>query len=461
MQPTPQGLRAALAGLAAPPRWWIAYSGGLDSHVLLHLCSRLRAEDLEFPHLQAVHVHHGLHSEADAWAEHCQRICQSLDIPLMTLHVHAAAAHGESPEEAARRARYGAISAAMATGEALLTAQHADDQAETLLLQMLRGAGLAGLAGMPAKAVFPPGFLLRPLLHHSRQDLLDYACRHRLHWIEDPSNANTAFDRNFIRHQVLPLLQSRWPSAGRSLSRSAGHCAEALQQLDSLAQDLYQVSVREDGQSLSIQRLVSLTLADQRLVLRQWLRQAGFRMPSAAVIGRILNEVLPAEADRMPVVAWREGEVRRYRDGLFLLPPATAFDGHAVLPWTGEDRLSLPQANGELQLTTPRPGRALDAAHWQKGPVEVRYRQGGERCRLAGRAGSHSLKHLFQEAGIPPWLRERAPLVYIAGELAAVADWWVAAPSAGSDFSLRWRPFIDRAHRCPPGISGRRRWRPG
>ncbi|WP_045224124.1 tRNA lysidine(34) synthetase TilS [Methyloterricola oryzae] len=440
MQPNVQSLHAALGACPPPPRYWVAYSGGLDSHVLLHLCARLRADALGFPPVHAVHVHHGLQRQADDWAVHCDRVCRELSIPLLILHVDARAAPGESPEEAARNARYQAIGQHMAAGDILLTAQHGDDQAETLLLQLLRGAGLAGLAGMPVRSPFPPGALLRPLLHHSRPELLDYARAQGLNWIEDPSNADLSFDRNFIRGQILPLLQKRWPGASRALARSAGHCAEALQQLNALSDDLFHATLGSDGLSLKVPNLAVLTRADQRLVLRRWLRASGFRMPSAAVLERILEEVLPAGADKMPVVAWREGEVRRYRNHLHLLPPQGFFDSTAVLPWTAGDSLKLPGGAGELRITPARPGLGLDARRWALGPVEVRFRRGGERCRLSGRGtASHALKKLFQETAVPPWLRDRAPLVYVAGELAAVADWWVTTEAEGTDFSLTWR----------------------
>lgn len=440
MEPEVPGLRAALDTCPSAPRYWVAYSGGLDSHVLLHLCARLRNETLGFPPIQAVHVHHGLQPQADAWSRHCERICQGLSLPYRCLHIDARPTPGESPEEAARRARYLAISQHMAAGDVLLTAQHGDDQAETLLLQLLRGAGLAGLAGMPASAPFPPGRLLRPLLQHSRSDLLAYARRNALEWIEDPSNTDVAFDRNFIRHQVMPVLQSRWPSASRSLARSARHCAEASQQLDALAEDLYRATLAHDGRTLNIPSLLALAKSEQRLVLRHWLRARGFRAPSSAVVERILNEVLPADSDRMPLVTWREGEVRRYRELLYLMPPQADFNPEVAIPWPDGQSLPLPAGLGQISLIPPRPRMGIDAGHWARGPVEVRFRQGGERCRLAGRgAMSHALRKLFQEAGIPPWLRDRAPLIYVAGELAAVADWWVAEAAAGSDFSLQWR----------------------
>jgi tRNA(Ile)-lysidine synthase len=437
--PSPTSLLKLLRRHPAP-RFWVAYSGGLDSHVLLHLCARLRGSaGLDF---RAVHVHHGLQTQADAWSEHCAKVCEQLGLPHLGLKIDARAKPGESPEEAARRARYAAIKAQMAAGDILLTAQHRDDQAETLLLQLLRGAGLAGLAAMPERAPLEPGFLLRPLLGFSRAELKAYALEQRLDWIEDPSNQDGAYDRNFLRNDIIPRLEQRWPGLKKALARSAGHCAEAQRQLGDLAADLCRAALNPDGRSLSVARLRGFKEADRRLVLREWMRAQGFRMPSQAVVERILQEALPARQDKTPKVAWREGEVRRYRDGLHLLPPLPAFDASVALDWDGLAPLRLPGGNGTLSAT---PGAASGIAleHWRAGLTRVGYRQGGERCRLPGRAGTHELKKLFQEKGVPPWLRERAPLVFIGGELAAVADWWVCEPFAGREggeaVALAWQ----------------------
>jgi tRNA(Ile)-lysidine synthase len=415
----------------------------MDSHVLLHLCAALRDTGTPFE-FHAIHVHHGLQREADAWSEHCAAICQAHAIPLLNLKVDARAKPGESQEDAARTARYAAIAAHLAAGDLLLTAQHRDDQAETLLLQLLRGAGLAGLAAMPAWAPLGPGSLARPLLEHSRAELLAYAHAQKLAWIEDPSNQNERYDRNFLRRRILPVLQQRWPSCAKTLSRSARHCAEASQRLDELAQDLYQSTLRADGQSLSIAKLQAFHRADQKLVLRHWLKASGLRMASAALMDRILHEALPAAPGKNPVIAWREGEVRRYRDGLHLLAPLPAFDASLDLPWDGAAPLTLPDGNGVLSASLVD-GMGLNPLIWSTADIRIRYRQGGERCRLPRRAGSHELKKLFQEAGIAPWLRERAPLVYLNGELAAVAGWWVCQSCAGEadarNIALAWHPF--------------------
>jgi tRNA(Ile)-lysidine synthase len=435
----------------SPSRCWIAYSGGLDSRVLLHLCAQLQGQP-GAPEFIAVHVHHGLQAAADAFAEHCRATCRREGIAFRLLRVDAQARQGQSREEAARTARYGALRSLLAADDVLLTAQHQDDQAETLLLQLLRGSGLAGLAAMPESAPFPPGRLLRPLLEFSRRELQAYGEAHTLQWIDDPSNLDLSFDRNFIRHRVLPLLAERWPAAAETLSRSARHCAEAQATLAGLAQDLLKAARHSDRPTLSVAKLRGYSEPDRRLVLREWLKAAGFRRPSARVLDQVVKEALTAGADRNPAIRWSEGEIRRYRGELYVLPPRRPFDASAVIAWDGGLPLRLPDDNGELAALEAE-GIGIAPDLWRNGPITVRYRQGGEVLRPAGRDGSRELKKLFQEVGLPPWLRERVPLVYLDGRLAAVAGCWVAAEFAGSpekrNLAVRWTP--------PEGFSAAKR----
>jgi len=433
-----------------PPaaRHWIAYSGGLDSQVLLHLCSELRTGHPEFG-FTAVHVHHGLQAAADEWAKFCETSCRTLGMPFRLLRVDAIAKPGESPEEAARNARYDALRDLLSEGEAVLTAQHRDDQAETLLLQLLRGAGIAGLAAMPERAPLGPGFLLRPLLAFSRGELREYAQARGLNWVEDPSNRDLNYDRNFVRHEIIPLLEKRWPAARDALARTARHCAEAKDLLSSLAEDLLKSVIDPERNTLLLDRLKACSEPDRRLILREWLRSRGFRMPPARTIDRALTEALNAAPDRNPAIRWSEGEIRRYRGELFLMPAVPPFHPNGIVPWDGVATLHLPDGNGELSAT-PEKRMGISSAAWRSGNIAVRYREGGESLRLSGREGSRELKKLFQEAGIPPWIRERTPLIHIGDELAAVAGWWVSDAYAGNpndcNIVVRWR--------APAGFSG-------
>lgn len=420
-----QAFRAALLRLVPPSaRCVVAYSGGPDSHVLLHLCARLPGIGL-----RAIHVHHGLQAQADDWAAHCAAVCGALRTPLDIVRVDARPEKGQSPEEAARTARYRVLRERLGDGEILLTAHHADDQAETLLLQLLRGAGVHGLAGMPECTGFGPGLLVRPLLSFSRAALLDYATAHKLCWVEDASNADESYDRNFLRQQIMPRLLQRWPAAPEVLARSAAHCAEAARILDERAREWLPLVQGMQKDTLRIAPLTELAESDQRLVLRAWLRANGFRMPAAHILERVLREAIPARRDRTPRVEWSEGEIRRYRDHLYLLKPLPSVPLYWQAPWRGEAPLTVP--DGRTLHAMREKGAGIAPEFWRPEAIEVRYRRGGERCRLPGRAGTHELKKLLQEAGLPPWERERLPLLYIAGQLAAVGDGWVCEPFEG------------------------------
>lgn len=384
--------------------------------------------------VQAIHVNHALQSHAQQWAEHCTRICAALQIPCHVLHVNAAPAVGESPEAAARHARYQALAGMMQPGDALLTAHHRDDQAETLLLQLLRGSGPHGLAAMPVSAAFGAGMHLRPLLEFTHAQLHQYAVAQHLTWIEDPSNAATCFDRNYVRHEIMPRLAARWPAASSMLARSARHAADAAWLLDAMAQgDLAQVAGESGG--LSVTRLKTLEPPRQRNALRIWFRQLNLPLPSAAHIEHILHDVVAVAGDRVPCVRWPGVEVRRYRDLMYALPPLQVHDAAGVLAWDMRRPLPLPAGLGTLSVM-PAQDRGLKTALCDAADVTVRFRHGGERCRPVGRGHSHELRKLYQEAAIPPWQRDRIPLIYVGADLAAVGALWCCEPfhaGAGED----------------------------
>lgn len=424
-------LTAALAPVAGR-RLWIAYSGGLDSHVLLHAAAGLRRVlGLE---LCAVHVHHGLQPAADAWVGHCERVCAELDVPLRTRRLALAPATGASPEAVARDARYGAFRTLLRPGDVLATAQHRDDQAETLLLALLRGAGVHGLAAMPARAPLGAGLLLRPLLDLPRAALCAYADVHGLRWVEDPSNADIALDRNRLRQSIIPQLRRRWPALDKTLSRSAAHCAEAAALLDERADELLAVlDTAPAGRTqvpvaLSVSGLRRLAGPTQRLVLRRWLQRRGFPTPDTQRLHRIITELLPAAADRQPLVAWPGCDVRRHRDALYALPPLPMPPPITPLrPVSGTSVLALPAPLGTLSWAlAPAAAEAV---------VSVQFAAVGLRC-ARPRQPSATLKTLFQAAGIPAWLRPYVPLLVLDGSLAGVAG---VRLCGGAVAWLRWR----------------------
>ena len=412
----------------------VAYSGGVDSHVLLHLCQRLGQP------LRAVHVHHGLQSQADAWTQHCEHVCEQLDIELTVLRVDAAPAQGESPEDAARKARYRAIAQVLTAGECLLTGHHADDQAETLLLQLMRGAGTAGLAAMPAYKSFGDYWHGRPLLAYGRSELVAYATQQSLHWIEDPSNTDTRFDRNLMRHTILPLLQQRWPAVATSLSRSAALQQESLALNETLARiDLAAVTT-DQARVLSMTRLQALSRTRQINLLRYWWRLHAGRSPARNQLMQLVDSLLPAAVDAAPVIKWGNTQIRRFQQRLYLLADNSEDISTLECGWDGHTTVQLGRNIRVRAEMNCSPG--LDRCLLSQ-KLSLRFRRGGERMRVFGNAHHQQLKKLMQDANIPPWQRARVPLLYINDELACVCGYWLAEPFAAKPGEHGWLPVCD------------------
>lgn len=409
----------------------VAYSGGLDSHVLLHtVASKL----VNNPHyaVRAIHVNHGMQSCSDQWADHCLEVCQELDIPLEVVDVQVVD-NGDGPEASARLARYEAFDQFLATGEHLLLAQHADDQAETFLLQALRGAGPDGLASIPRKRTFGDAYMLRPLLGCSRQSIEQYANANDLRWIEDPSNLNNQFDRNYLRNTILPQLKSRWPAAAQTLSRSAVRCSAASQAMIGLAQEDLKLTRVRGGAELIVSELKSLPKERAYNVLRLWVRQAGLRMPRLQDLVQVHANLVCAREDSQGVVNVRDYEFRRHSDLLYLLPPQSPVEPFALMWQAPFDELYIEQTGESLtRERCAEQGISLP----ESGHVLVRNRTGGELIKLGEPAFHKAVKKLLQESAVPPWEREAIPLLYINDRLAAVWNIAVAidfrSPSATS-----------------------------
>ena len=407
----------------------VGFSGGLDSSVLLHLLAQhpeLRANDL-----RAIHVHHGLHPKADAWAAHCQVFCASLDIPLVVARVQVIDT-GDGPEAAARAARHAAFERELRDGGILALAHHRDDQAETFLLRALRGSGPDGLGAMRAWRAFGRGWLWRPLLAQPREALREYATLHKLRWIEDPSNADERFDRNYLRQRVLPLLHERWPQADAAFARSAALAAEtadALAPIDDAA-----LGTLADRDTLPAAALRALPSDARARLLRRWTQGLGLPPLPADGLRRIASELLPAAGDRTPHYDWHGARIVQWRGRLHACRPQPPLPPDWETIWDGRAPLALP-AGGELRLIG---ADAFDT------PLRVHARRGGERILLPGRRHTHALKHVLQEQGVPPWERARLPLLsaadgtlLAAGErlLAATLDAWLRERGA----RLAWR----------------------
>jgi tRNA(Ile)-lysidine synthase len=387
----------------------VAFSGGLDSTVLLHLAAAdpaLRARGL-----RALHVDHGLHPDSARWATACGDVCAAWGLAFESRRVTVAEC-GDGLEAAARAARHGAFLDSQGQGELIALAHHRDDQAETLLLRLLRGSG-DGLGAMRTLRPFGRGGLWRPLLALPRSRLHDYARQHGLRWIEDPSNANEHHDRNFLRHQVMPVLQQRWPQADASFARSAGLLAGQQDLL--AAEDATRLAQVQgfDPASLSVPALLAQPEAWRHRLLRRWVADLGLPMLSLQALDTITAELLPARADARAEFAWPGAVIRRWRDLLHAGRPLAPLPGDFHVSWDGNQALALPGGD-RLRLT---PAQPFDA------PLDVRARAGGERLVLPGRTHSSELKHVLQDLGVPPWQRSRLPLLFAPdGELLAAGD---------------------------------------
>ncbi len=425
----------ALETIAGKPgRYLVALSGGLDSTVLAHALAQTR--DRHGKRLLAIHVDHQLQAEASRWNDYCRELAGRFGIEFLAERVAVDLTGGSGIEAAAREARYAALALHVEDGDWLLSAHHRNDQAETLLLNLMRGSGPAGLAGIGAATPFAAGWLVRPLIDVSRTDLETYAAAHGLDWLDDPSNEDLRFDRNYLRHAVLPALERRWPGVIERLARSAELAGEAASMLEQLAAiDLRGLGNR--ATRIDVEGLVKLPEARQRNLLRHAIRRAGLPLPGAARLATVIDSVLQAKQDAQPLVEWPGGELRRYRGRLYLLPPLGQADWPPRGRALGQTPVALGEGMGTLRLESGAP-RGLSAATVARG-LSVRMRTGGEQIRPAGQAHTKKLKKLLQDESVVPWMRDRLPLVFAGDELVAVADLWVAAGTTSEPgTSVHW-----------------------
>ena len=424
----------------------VAFSGGLDSTVLLHALAAL--PPVRARGLRALHVRHDLHADAGRWSEHCARVCRDWGIELATIAVQVPRDSGLGLEGAARQARHAAFAEALAPGETLVLAHHQGDQAETVLLRLLRASGSDGLSAMRAERGYAGGRLWRPLLGVAREQLRAHAQAHALQWLEDPSNADTRHERNFLRHRVLPQLRERWPEAEPALARSAALLAEDAGLLAEVSRAQLQAAGTEDARTLATAPLLALSPAWRARVLRQWLLGLGLPPLPGRAFAHIDAELLHARPDAQPCYRWAGMRLERWRGLLHVEPDfAPAAPGFSRA-WDGQARLALPDgASLELRHAGERAGPALLPG--ELAPLRVSLRQGGERIRLPGRSHSHALKDCLLQAGLPPWLRRRVPLLHAPDdELLAAGDailserWQRACAPRG--LLLRWHPASAR-----------------
>jgi tRNA(Ile)-lysidine synthase len=441
-------IKAALGRLAASHNcreMIIAFSGGMDSTVLLRLAVEYtKTADIE---IRAVHVNHGLAARSADWAAHCLQVAKRLGVPCDVLTVGDTPPAGASIEAWARDKRYSILAELVQAGSFIVTAHHADDQAETVLQRVVSGAGPHGLSAMKEQRRFGLGHIVRPMLHHDYAQIAAFARTERLEWIDDPSNHDPRYLRNRSRHSVLPLLESTYPGATRGLQRLARVQASVSREIDAWCTAVVTNDGRPAGQ-LSIVSLRECSRDMQGFLLRHVILQTGLEPPRERHIREILQQVLTARGDAAPLVRWSASEVRRYREVLYFGRAQQHTVPAARIPWQIDSALCLPW--GEL-LAHPVPGRGLAQRYLRQSVVEIGFRQGGERCRPAGQLHGRSLKKILQDLAVPPWQRGTLPLLFIDGQVAAVGGLFICeefvAQAEEPGVELDWRRHAEQISR--------------
>lgn len=431
---------SSLADLAPAPLL-VAFSGGLDSHVLLHA---LAASPVAVARsLRAVYIDHGLQDDSAEWAERCLGYARAIGVELLVCEVDVVRRSGLGLEASARRARYAKIETLLSDGEVVALAHHRDDQAETVLMKLLRGAGPEGIGAMRPLRRLGRGWAWRPLLGMPRAALREYAEHHGLGWINDPSNADQTIDRNYLRMQVLPRIVRRWPEAESSIAQSAAWARAASEFIEAEAERALARIQGLDPTTLDFREWLALPSALRDPVLRRWLRTLDLPEPTHYQAAELVRQLGEAAEDRQPCVRWPGTELRRYRELLHALAPLQFPPLDWVAPFDGGP-LALPLDLGTLRLA--------GLAHPLRVPLHVRFRRGGESLRLASGGHARELRDLFQEAGIPPWQRGRLPLLFDDDDvLVAVADLWRSEEAAralgGADVRIEWEATQAAARR--------------
>ncbi len=399
--------------LSTPANICVAYSGGVDSHVLLDLFHQLQQAN-EIQNLRAIHINHGLQSQSDQWQQHCQNICDGYHVPLTVTRLHLAEQVSSGIEEAARNARYQFFESELSHDECLVMGHHMDDQAETILFRLLRGTGLSGAVGIPKKRKLAQGMLFRPLLDTPRKIIESYAHIRQLCWIEDPSNQTDYYSRNFLRNQVTPLLQKKWPSYLKSLQRFSSHCEEQAELAEEIA--LYDWQAVNEQQKLNIDKLKGLSTARQKNLLRYWSKHLLSTTPSHKELTELLRQFHSTNRTQIHL-SFAGSQVQQLGQWLVLAEKIKIREAFDNVEWKDLNEL-ITLSNGfrlhrEFTENGLRP--PLDNER-----VYIKMRQGGERCLPDYRQKSTNLKRIFQELNVPAWQRKSLPIIYYNDQIVAI-----------------------------------------
>ncbi|MDP4548758.1 MULTISPECIES: tRNA lysidine(34) synthetase TilS [unclassified Marinobacter] len=431
----PDDLLAPVSTLPEYSRLWIAFSGGLDSALLLHVAASCH------PEITALHINHQLQTNHQQTEQFCRDVCERLGVPIVVEHVDVPVSDTAAGglEEAARNARYQVFERCVGVGDLILMAHHGDDQAETVLFRMLRGSGVKGLSGMPESRSLGKGCLYRPWLALERNRLEQVAASSGVSWVEDPSNVSQVYDRNYLRHAIIPSLKKRWPGLLRRLGRSASACRESAELNQRLAELQWQ-SCSDNGR-LILAKLRELSALEQRNLVRWWLQRQRFEVPASAGLDQGLADLLSAAEDRAPEIRGAGFSLRRYRGYLYLVPDVVVPEApinlypNKLAVWGGWELSLMPNSPAGTAKNPPP-------------PIRVSTRQGGERVRMRPEGPSRALKTWLQEQGVPPWERAQLPLVYRqrseGDELVAVGDLWCSDQYSGSAPATGWRLIVER-----------------
>ena len=431
----PNDLLRPVSTLPEYTRLWVAFSGGLDSALLLHVVASCHSD------VTALHINHQLQSNHQQTEQFCRDVCDRLGVPLAVecVDVEVSDTGAGGLEEAARNARYRVFERRLGEGDLILMAHHGDDQAETILFRLLRGSGVSGLAGMPAIRALGRGGLYRPWLAVGRDRLEEVAVSSGLSWVEDPSNVSQVYDRNYLRHAVIPGLKKRWPGLLKRMGHSAGACRESAELNQRLA-ELHWQSCSDKGR-LCLAALRELTALERRNLVRWWLQRQRLEVPASVSLDQGLADLLSAADDRSPELRGNGFSLQRYRSHLYLVPHVTVPER----PITLAPNESVAWGNWRLRLA-PEP--TADTPKNPHPPIRVSTRQGGERVNIRPEGPSRALKTWLQEQGVPPWERALMPLVYRhcseGEELIAIGDLWCSDQYSGSAPATGWRLIVER-----------------
>jgi len=402
---------ASLLTLPTPEKYWVGFSGGADSTALLQALYECR-EKMAAP-LHAVHFHHGLQESASAWQEHCRAFCQERGIPYLAIGLEIDVPGGTSQEEESRNCRYRAVADILGNDEMYLTAHHAEDQAETLFLNLMRGSGIEGLAGIPPLRNLESGWVARPLLDQRRQDLVRFLEKRDIGWLDDPSNQDITFDRNYLRQELFPMLEQRWPGLVRRLSRTAANARISANAMASFI-ETQSGDLIHDRLKMSLHKLLALDPEMQALILRQWLRRHEIPVMPEARLKELLKQLSTVQADSLAEVQWEDWMIKHYQHDLWL-HRRKPFSACPETEWREGMTLDLGPDSGVLRLSG-------DAVPIPRGWL-VRSRKGDDRIRPMPNGPSRKIKHFYQSASIPPWLRPGIPILEWEGEPVALGDW--------------------------------------